>query len=60
MRTVARLLFLLIAFMLGYNQAYSQTRADVRLGEIINSGVRKRGRQPKPKTEKQAYSYIIL
>ena len=38
MRTVTRLLFLLIAFMLGYNPAYSQTQADVRLGEILNSG----------------------
>lgn len=38
MRTVTKLLFLLIAFMLGYNPAYSQTQADVRLGEILNSG----------------------
>ena len=38
MRTVTRLLFLLIAFMIGYNPAYSQTQADVRLGEILNSG----------------------
>ncbi len=38
MGTVTRLLFLLIAFMLGYNLAYSQTQADVRLGEILNSG----------------------
>ena len=38
MRTVTRLLFLLIAFMLGYNPAYSQAQADVRLGEILNSG----------------------
>ena len=38
MGTVTRLLFLLIAFMLGYNPAYSQTQADVRLGEILNSG----------------------
>lgn len=38
MRTATRLLFLLIAFMLGYNPAYSQTQADVRLGEILNSG----------------------
>lgn len=32
MRTATRLLFLFIAFMLGYNPAYSQTQADVRLG----------------------------
>ena len=38
MGTVTRLLFLLIAFMFGYNPAYSQTQADVRLGEILNSG----------------------
>ena len=32
MRTVTKLLFLLIAFMLGYNPAYSQTQ-EVKLPE---------------------------
>lgn len=38
MRSASKLLFLLIALMIGYNPAYSQTQADVRLGEILNSG----------------------
>ena len=38
MRTANRLLYLLASFLLGYNWAYSQTQADVRMGEILNSG----------------------
>lgn len=38
MRIINRLSFLLIAFLLGYNSAYSQTQADVRMGEILNNG----------------------
>ena len=38
MRIINRLSFLLIAFLLAYNSAYSQTQADVRMGEILNNG----------------------
>lgn len=38
MKTANRLLCLLSAFLLGYNSAYSQTQADVKMGEILNSG----------------------
>lgn len=40
MRTANRLLYLLASFLLGYNWAYSQTQtqADARMGEILNSG----------------------
>lgn len=38
MKTANRLLFLFSAFLLGYNSAYSQTQADVKMGEILNSG----------------------
>lgn len=38
MRITNRLSFLLITFLLGYSSVYSQTQADVKMGEILNSG----------------------
>lgn len=38
MRIINRLSFLLITFLLGYSSVCSQTQADVKLGEILNSG----------------------
>lgn len=38
MKTISRLSFLLSTFLLGYSLAFSQTQADVKAGEIINSG----------------------
>ena len=38
MKIANRLLLLLAAFLLGYNSVYSQTQADVKMGEILNSG----------------------
>lgn len=38
MKIANRLLLLLAAFLLEYNSVYSQTQADVKMGEILNSG----------------------
>ena len=38
MKNINRLLCLLSAFLMGYNSAYSQTLADVKLAEMLNSG----------------------
>ena len=38
MRITNRLSFLLITFLLGHSSVYSQTQADVKIGEILNSG----------------------
>ncbi len=38
MKIINRLSFLLITFLLGYSSVYSQTQADVKMGEILNSG----------------------
>ena len=38
MRIIDRLSFLLITLLLGYSSVYSQTQADVKMGEILNSG----------------------
>ena len=38
MRIINRLSFLLIIFLFGYSSVYSQTQADVKMGEILNSG----------------------
>ena len=38
MTIINRLSFLLITFLLGYSSVYSQTQADVKMGEILNSG----------------------
>lgn len=38
MRIINRLSFLLIIFLLGYSSVYSQTQADVKMGEVLNSG----------------------
>lgn len=38
MKIANRLLLFLSVLLLGYNSAYSQTSADVRIGEILNSG----------------------
>ncbi len=38
MRIIKRVSFLLIVILLGYTSVYSQTRADVKMGEILNDG----------------------
>lgn len=38
MKIINRLSFLLISFLLGYSSVFSQTQADVKMGEILNSG----------------------
>ena len=38
MKIINRLSFLLITFLLGYSSSNSQTQADVKMGEILNSG----------------------
>lgn len=38
MRIINSLSFLLITFLLGYSSVYSQTQADVKMGEILNGG----------------------
>lgn len=38
MKIANRLSFILIAILFGYNSVYSQTQADVKMGEILNSG----------------------
>ena len=38
MRIIKRVSFLLIVILLGYTSVYSQTRADVKMGEILNNG----------------------
>ena len=38
MKIANRLSFILIAFLFGYNSVYSQTQADIKMGEILNSG----------------------
>lgn len=38
MRIINKLSFFFIAFLLGYSSAYSQTQADAKMGEILNSG----------------------
>ena len=38
MRIINRLSFLLIIFLFGYSSVYSQTQADVKMGEVLNSG----------------------
>lgn len=38
MKTISRLTILLISILLGCNYAYSQTTADIKMGEILNSG----------------------
>ena len=38
MTIINRLSFLLITFLLGYSSVYSQTQADVKMGEILNCG----------------------
>ena len=38
MKIINRLTVILITFLFGYNSVYSQTQADVKMGEILNSG----------------------
>lgn len=38
MKIASRLSFIFIAILFGYNSVYSQTQADVKMGEILNSG----------------------
>ena len=38
MKIINRLSFLLCVFLLGHGSVYSQTLADVKMGEILNSG----------------------
>lgn len=38
MQIINRLSFFLVAFLLGYSSVYSQTQADVKMGEILNGG----------------------
>ena len=38
MGIIKRMSVLLIAFPLGYTSVYSQTQADVKMGEILNNG----------------------
>lgn len=38
MRIINRLSLLLITFLFGYSSIYSQTKADIKMGEILNSG----------------------
>lgn len=38
MKIINKLSFILITVLLGYNSVYSQTQADVKMGEILNSG----------------------
>ena len=38
MKIINRLSFLLCVFLLGHGSVYSQTQADVKMGEILNSG----------------------
>lgn len=38
MKIINRLAVILITFLFGYNSVYSQTQADVKMGEILNSG----------------------
>ena len=38
MRIIKRMSFLLIAILFGYTSVYSQTLADVKMGEILNNG----------------------
>lgn len=38
MQIINRLSFLLVTLLLGYGSVYSQTQADVRMGEILNGG----------------------
>ena len=38
MRIIKRMSFLLIAILFGYTSVYSQTLADVKMGEVLNNG----------------------
>ena len=38
MRITKRVSFILITILFGYISVYSQTRADVKMGEILNNG----------------------
>lgn len=38
MQIINRLSFFLVTFLLGYSSVYSQTQADVKMGEILNGG----------------------
>lgn len=38
MQIINRLSFLLVTFLLCYGSVYSQTQADVKMGEILNGG----------------------
>ena len=38
MKIINKLSFLLLISLSGYNSAYSQTQADIKIGEILNSG----------------------
>ena len=38
MKIINRFAVILITFLFGYNSVYSQTQADVKMGEILNSG----------------------
>ena len=37
MKIINRLSFLLCVFLLGHGSVYSQTHADVKMGEVLNS-----------------------